>query len=175
MLGVNIPWGNMTAGDESSIGLYSAAQFDMSGLDDPAVGGIFRGDNLKTDAPEVGVYGWVPAGNSFFSAGVVGVTHGTDTNNYGVYGCNKGGGSAWAGYFEGNVYTTGNVGIGITNPKSKLQVDGGVQVGNDEDTASADKVGTIRYRVSGTTSYAEMCMQTGASAFAWIVITSQSW
>ena len=73
------------------------------------------------------------------------------------------------------IRASGGVGIGTTSPKSKLQVDGGVQVGDDGDTASADKVGTIRYRVEGTTSYAEMCMQTGAGTYAWIVVASQSW
>jgi len=43
------------------------------------------------------------------------------------------------------------------------------------DAASADKVGTIRYRVRPSTSYAEMCMQTGASFYAWVVIQSNSW
>jgi len=70
---------------------------------------------------------------------------------------------------------SGDVGIGTSSPESKLQVDGGVQVGNDSDAASADKGGTIRYRVSGNTSYAEMCMQTGASSYSWVVIKSNSW
>jgi hypothetical protein len=69
----------------------------------------------------------------------------------------------------------GSVGIGTTDPKSKLQVDGGVQVGNDTDAASANKVGTLRYRETANDSYVEMCMKTGASAYSWVIIKQNSW
>ena len=68
-----------------------------------------------------------------------------------------------------------NVGIGTTSPSSKLQVAGGVQMADDTDTASADKVGTQRYRVSGNNSYVDMCMQTGAATYAWINIVQNNW
>jgi len=70
---------------------------------------------------------------------------------------------------------TGNVGIGTTSPQSKLQVDGGVQMADDTDTASASKVGTLRYRTSGNNSYVDMCMQTGASTYEWINIVQNNW
>jgi hypothetical protein len=73
------------------------------------------------------------------------------------------------------VYLNAKVGIGIQNPKSKLQVDGGVQIGNDADTASADKVGTLRYRETTNNSYLEVCMKTGASTYAWIIIKDYTW
>jgi hypothetical protein len=70
---------------------------------------------------------------------------------------------------------SGNLGIGTTNPRSKLHVDGGVKIGDDTDTASADKVGTLKYRVSGNNSYVDMCMQTGATTYAWINIVQNNW
>ena len=70
---------------------------------------------------------------------------------------------------------TGNVGIATTSPSSKLQVDGAVQVADDTDTASASKVGALRYRTSGNNSYVDMCMQTGASTYAWVNIVQNSW
>ena len=68
-----------------------------------------------------------------------------------------------------------NVGIGTTTPSSKLQVNGGVQLANDTAAASASKVGTFRYRTSGNNSYVDMCMQTGAAAYAWVNIVTNSW
>ena len=69
----------------------------------------------------------------------------------------------------------GKVGIGTTTPKSKLQVNGGVQMADDTDTASADKVGTLRYRADANNSYVDMCMQTGASTYEWINIVQNNW
>ncbi len=69
----------------------------------------------------------------------------------------------------------GDVGIGTTSPSSKLQVSGGVQLANDTAVASGSKVGTFRYRTSGNNSYVDMCMQTGASTFAWVNIVTNSW
>ncbi len=73
------------------------------------------------------------------------------------------------------VNSSGNVGIGTTSPQSKLQVNGGVQLSNDTATASATKVGTFRYYTSGNNSYVDMCMQTGASTYAWVNIVTNSW
>ena len=53
-------------------------------------------------------------------------------------------------YTNGSIRQTitadGNVGIGTTSPQSKLQVAGGIQMADDTATASASKVGTMRYR-----------------------------
>ena len=69
----------------------------------------------------------------------------------------------------------GDVGIGTTSPQSKLQVNGGVQLASDTASPSADKAGTFRYRTSGNNSYVDMCMQTGATTYAWVNIVQNNW
>jgi hypothetical protein len=46
---------------------------------------------------------------------------------------------------------------------------------DDTDTASAAKVGTLKYRVSGNNSYVDMCMQTGAATYEWVNIVQNNW
>jgi len=70
---------------------------------------------------------------------------------------------------------SGNVGIGTTSPAAKLDVDGGVRIADDASIASATNVGTLRYRTSGNNSYVDMCMQTGASTYAWVNIVQNTW
>jgi len=69
----------------------------------------------------------------------------------------------------------GNVGVANANPQSKLHVAGGIQMANDTDTASANKVGTLKYYTSGNNSYVDMCMQTGATTYEWINIVQNNW
>ena len=52
------------------------------------------------------------------------------------------------------IKNTGKAGIGTITPQSKLQVAGGIQMADDTDTASATKVGTMRYRTG--TEYVEV-------------------
>ena len=52
------------------------------------------------------------------------------------------------------ILANGNVGIGTIDPQSKLQVDGGIQMADDTDTAVVGKVGTMRYRTG--TEYVEV-------------------
>ena len=73
------------------------------------------------------------------------------------------------------VYMNGDVGIATTTPKSKLQVNGGIQMADDTDVASIDKVGTLRYRIDTNNSYLEMCMQTAALTYTWVVIKTNTW
>ncbi len=65
----------------------------------------------------MGVYGFASGSNAY---GVVG----TSSGNFGraVYGLHTTGGSA--GYFEGQVYVSGKVGIGITDPAHEFEIYG---------------------------------------------------
>ena len=73
------------------------------------------------------------------------------------------------------INSDGDVGINTVDPQSALQVNGGIQLAADSDAASALKVGTFRYRTSGNNSYVDMCMQTGATTYAWINIVNNNW
>jgi hypothetical protein len=50
-----------------------------------------------------------------------------------------------------------------------------VLIPNDATVASASNVGKFRYYTSGNNSYVDMCMQTGASTYAWTNITQNNW
>ena len=89
-----------------------------------AEGGIFGVSDLKS-----GVYGMT--GGTGIYAGVYGYNvstgpgvYGYSTNGIGVRGFSQNG---WAGYFYGDVYARGDVGIGTTAPTVKLDVDGYVK------------------------------------------------
>ncbi len=89
-----------------------------------ARGGYFRNASTGTGSQ----YGVQAYANG---ATVTGTKHavwasatGTAATNYGVYATASGGTTNWAGYFIGNVYSSGNVGIGTTGPLSKLSVNG---------------------------------------------------
>ena len=72
------------------------------------------------------------------------------------------------------------IGIGVAAPKAKLHVDGGIKVGDDDDSPSFDKLGTIRFRTVGGTisrSYLEVCMNNGIgpnaeTQYQWVEIVS---
>ena len=46
---------------------------------------------------------------------------------------------------------------------------------DDSSTASASNVGTLKYYTYGNNSYVDMCMQTGASTYAWVNIVQNNW
>jgi hypothetical protein len=70
---------------------------------------------------------------------------------------------------------SGNVGVGTDSPDAKLDVNGGIRMADDTATASATNEGTLRYRKDANNSYIDMCMQTGASTYAWVNIKTNTW
>ena len=74
----------------------------------------------------------------------------------------------------------GNVGIGNTAPTEKLEVsgnikaEGSVQVGNNNNTATASNVGAMRYRTDGQASYSDMAMETTAGTYEWVNIVTNT-
>ncbi|MCB2222203.1 MAG: hypothetical protein KQI35_17605 [Bacteroidetes bacterium] len=66
-------------------------------------------------ASNLGVAGYSPNGYA---------VQATSPDGFAIYGASLG--SGYAGYFEGKGYISGNLGIGVSNPTSKLEVDGTV-------------------------------------------------
>jgi hypothetical protein len=60
-----------------------------------------------------------------------------------------------------------------------IDVDGGARVADDSSAATANNVGTLRYRyVPGSPknySYVDMCMQTGVNTYGWVNLVSNVW
>ncbi len=115
--------GKCTAIDNwDACGVYG----DASESDGYGTGGSFWGGNtgvegrvMSSDAGSVyGVFGQAGAGNSSASTGVYGIANGSGTN-YGVYGTADYGTADWAGYFDGDVHSTG----AITSAKSGFEID----------------------------------------------------
>ena len=70
---------------------------------------------------------------------------------------------------------SGNVGVGTTSPQAKLDVAGGIRMSMDTSPADSTNVGTLRYYSIGNSSYVDMCMQTSATAYAWVNIVQNNW
>jgi len=96
------------------------------------------GEAFGAAGSSYGVYG--KSSTAGVSVGVYGSANSSGSTAYGIYGYASGT-TAWAGYFAGRGYFSGNVGIGIT-PAVKLHVNGGT----DASPASGG------YIVSGSTT-----------------------
>ena len=68
-----------------------------------------------------------------------------------------------------------NTKVTVSLRSGNMVLVGSVQVGDDTDTASIDKVGARRYRTDANNSYTDICMQTGAITYAWVNIKTNNW
>ena len=77
--------------------------------------------------------------------------------------------------------TIGSAVASTLPPANGLAVQGdvvsysGVQVGDTANAANSTNAGMLKYRISGNNSYVDMCMQTGATTYAWINIKQNNW
>ncbi|MCB9360449.1 MAG: hypothetical protein H6587_07690 [Flavobacteriales bacterium] len=80
----------------------------------------------------MGIYGGAMGTGASDKIGGFFETSGGSGINYGVYGQAMGGATNWAGYFAGgNVYIQNNLGVGVTSPSSKLDVNGTINISNN--------------------------------------------
>ena len=143
-------------------------------------------DIILSPTGNVGI-GTTSPGYKLSVSGNIGLTDGVSTGLLALVGGNYyiQNTGAYSTVFQTNgaermrITSAGDTGIGVTTPRAKLDVAGGVKVADDTDSASANKVGTLRYRyVPGSPknySYVDMCMQTGASSYAWVNIVQNVW
>ena len=71
--------------------------------------------------------------------------------------------------------TNSSVGVGVSSPQAKLDVDGGIKMGDTSVVPSASNAGTLRYRVSGNNSYIDIIMQDGPASFSYVNIVQKNW
>lgn len=117
--------GNVHIGPSSPFGKFTVTSFGTA---------VYCSSTSYT-----GIQG-VSSGNQY--AGIFGV--GGSADSYGVYGFNNFGGDAirgysnggWAGYFTGDLYASGNVGIGTSTPDAKLHVNDRIRIGEDPSYSS---------------------------------------
>ena len=75
-----------------------------------------------------------------------------------------------------NIRKDGKVGIGTDNPQVRLDVNGGVRIG-DESTCNSDTQGTLRYycNLDVCKCYFKICMRTGDTSYGWQNVLVTSW
>lgn len=81
------------------------------------------GNTYGSAGTRVGVGGFSTASSGVnLGYGLLGIASGSAQTNFGVFGRAVDGTTNWAGYFDGNTYINGNLGIGTSIPTFKLQV-----------------------------------------------------
>ena len=140
--------------DVIGVGLSSLFRVSNTDADATTKYGTFMGRHYTNS--EENITGMLLTSSSSVTGGAVsiggGITSANAVNEIKFY--TAANNTTLTGSERMRITSAGNVGIGTTSPQSKLQVAGGIQMADDTDTASADKVGTMRYRTG--TEYVEV-------------------
>jgi hypothetical protein len=125
-------YGQTSGTASTSFGVYGVT---FGGVSSIGVNGVSVGDGTGvkgTSTSGTGVYGVADSGLGIggfgvtgasgwgTQVGVEGITSGTTSSSYAIYGIGNGG-STWAGYFEGNVYATGTYSSSDERLKKNIQ------------------------------------------------------
>ena len=134
--GISITHTQNNPNETSSINVH----LTKSASDNTTAYGIFsQATNNAGTGPTRAIYGYANGNSTGIKAGVQGYASGVGNHygvyghadgsgtQYGVWGHATGDGTLWAGYFTGNVYAGGNLGIGTTTPSTPLEVNGTIQ------------------------------------------------
>ncbi len=164
--GLQVDFDNTNVGNYSSYGIYSTATktggnlgtYGVYGNADGTSTGTkqgVRGSAASGSGIKYGVYGYAyGTSSSYAKYGVYGYANGTSTGTkYGVYGNATGPGTLWAGYFNGNVNSTGSlnvggsIGIGTAATAKSISIAG---TSNNGDIEMSDTYPFINMDVIGT-------------------------
>ena len=126
------------------------ASLDLDGTGTYWVGGVY--------GEVAGTINYTPASGAV--AGVIGVDNAAGTAN------------SYAGYFVGDSYFSGEVGIGTTTPGQKLEVNGGIRLNTttSKPTCDVDTRGTLWFTQGGTSvaDTLEVCAKNAGDTYAWV-------
>ncbi len=105
-------------------------------------------------------------GNGDKIGSFVEIVNSTGGVHYG-FKCNVTGSSNWAAYFDGRMYVSDNVGIGVPSPTVKLDVDGDVQFKNTSsdalvDIESTSGDATLKIKAAGSSDLAQVKFYNGS-------------
>ena len=115
---INVQLNKSAADNTAAYGMFNQTTNDAGTGQGIAVYGLANGNS---SGAKYGLRGYAQGAGTHY--GVYGAADGTGTQ-YGVFGTATGTGTLWAGYFSGNVYSSGNVGIGTISPSANLHVAG---------------------------------------------------
>jgi len=136
--GVFVDLNRTGTGNADAYGIWSTATNDNGSF---SARGVMASANGAAPGPKYGVYAVAQGAGSLYGVrgvanslgaspqyGVFGEAMGSGTGaHYGIYGRATGGGTLWAGYFDGNTYVDGSLGIGTETPAYPLSVAGVIQ------------------------------------------------